>query len=123
MTNEISRRDFLKTAGDAAVAVGIGLGAAAEAGAAPAARRVAASEKITIGIVGLAGRGFGHHLQTFSRFPDVQIGAVCDVYDQRLDRAVSFTGGKAKGYNDLLARRSAGLGWSAGVDGWGDDVT
>src|SRR5437016_4269028 len=100
MTEEISRRDFLKAVGGAA-AVGAGLTAAQQAQAAPSNRRVSASEKITIGVVGLAGRGFGHHIQTFSQFPDVQIGAVCDVYDRHLDHAVAFTQGKAKGYKDF----------------------
>jgi predicted dehydrogenase len=100
MTDEITRRDFLKVVGGAAAA-GAGLAVATPAQAAPSPRRVAASEKITIGVVGCAGRGFGHHIQTFSQFPDVQIGAVCDVYDQHLDHAVAFTQGKAKGYKDF----------------------
>jgi predicted dehydrogenase len=101
MTDRITRRDFLKATGGAAVAAGVGVHASPEAVAAPANRRVAAADKVTIGIVGVAGRGYGHHLSVFSRFPDVQIGAVCDVYDKHRDRAVAATEGKAKGYSDF----------------------
>lgn len=59
-----------------------------------------ASEKVVIGVVGVAGRGYGAHMHTFKEFPDVEIGAVCDVHQGHLDRAVAFTDGKAKPYHD-----------------------
>lgn len=97
-----SRRNFLRGTGGAAVAAGIAgvlhptLTAARSRG-----RQTPASEKVTLGIVGVAGRGYGYHMRTFGRFPDVQIGAVCDVYAPHLERAVAATGGKAKGYRDF----------------------
>jgi predicted dehydrogenase len=60
-----------------------------------------ANEKIVVGIVGVAGRGLGYHLNTFQKFPDVEIGAVCDVHQGHLARAVAATGGKAKAYTDF----------------------
>ena len=60
-----------------------------------------ANEKVVIGVVGVAGRGFDSHMKTFGKFEDVEIGAVCDVYQPHLDRAVEFTGGKAKAYTDF----------------------
>jgi predicted dehydrogenase len=99
-TEPISRRAFLQTAGGAALAASL-MTRTPEAKASPRRRRVAAADKVTLGIVGLAGRGFGHHFHTFSQFPDVQIGAVCDVYDKHLERAVAATEGKAKGYKDF----------------------
>ena len=97
--SDISRRDFLKATGGLAAAAGI------EQGSAPAetsgARASAASDKIVIGVVGTAGRGLGHHMETFSQFPDVEIGAVCDVYEPHLNRAVEFTKGRAKPYKDF----------------------
>lgn len=60
-----------------------------------------ANDKVVIGIVGVAGRGYDEHLQTFSEFEDVEIGAVCDVYQPHLDRAVAFTEGKATPYTDF----------------------
>jgi predicted dehydrogenase len=101
MMDKITRREFLKATGGAAVAAGMGAGVAREAEAAPARRRIAASEKVTIGIVGVAGRGHGHHLETFRRFPDVQIGAVCDVYEAHRERARAATEGKARAYSDF----------------------
>src|SRR5205823_3332705 len=100
MSGEVTRRTFLKAAGGAAVAAGLAA-RGAEAAGQEAKQPVPPSEKVTIGIVGVAGRGFGHHFRTFSSFPDVQIGAVCDVYDAHLERAVSATQGKAKGYKDF----------------------
>src|SRR5438270_3167941 len=100
MMDDISRRDFLKKAGGAALAAGMLGGASAAAKADPASarptRRVSPGEKVVVGVVGVAGRGYGAHMHTFGGFPDVEIGAVCDVYDKHLDRAVAFTNGKAK---------------------------
>jgi predicted dehydrogenase len=62
---------------------------------------ISASEKVVIGVVGVAGRGYGAHMHTFKDFPDVEIGAVCDVDQGHLDRAVAFTDGKAKPYHDF----------------------
>ena len=56
--------------------------------------------KVVLGIIGVAGRGFDSHLKTFSQFEDVEIGAVCDVYQPYVERAVAYTEGKAKGYHD-----------------------
>lgn len=61
---------------------------------------ISANEKVVIGVVGVAGRGYGAHMHTFKDFPDVEIGAVCDVHQGHLDRAVAFTDGKATPYHD-----------------------
>ena len=62
-------------------------------------------DKIRIGIIGLAGRGFDYHLKTFSEFPDVAITAVCDVRGEFVERALgelakSNPDHPAKGYKD-----------------------
>jgi predicted dehydrogenase len=59
-----------------------------------------ANDKIVLGFIGVAGRGYGH-LDWFGKHPDVEIGAVCDVYQPHLDRAIAKTEGKAKGYHDF----------------------
>jgi predicted dehydrogenase len=97
---EISRRDFLKVTSAAAVAAGLGLGSGVQAQPSRPGK-VSANEKVVLGFVGVAGRGYGSHMRTFGAMPDVEIGAVCDVYRPHLDRAVSFTGGKAKAYGDF----------------------
>lgn len=60
----------------------------------------AANEKIRLGFIGVAGRGYGAHMHTFGKFEDVEMSAVCDVYQPYVERAVEFTGGKAKAYHD-----------------------
>ena len=100
MAEELTRRDLLKATGGLALAA-TAAAATAEpvtAAQADAARRVAPSDKIVLGFIGVAGRGFGH-LDWFGKHPDVQIGAVCDVYQPHLDRAVAKT--KARGYSDF----------------------
>jgi predicted dehydrogenase len=98
MSAEISRRTFLRAAGGGAVA---GLGLSYLPGTAGRRKVVAASEKVVMGFVGVAGRGFGANLKTFAAMPDVAVGAVCDVYQPHLDRAVAFTGGRARAYHDF----------------------
>src|SRR5580704_12497862 len=59
-----------------------------------------ANGRVGVGFIGVAGRGYGAHLDSFSRFADVDLAAVCDVYQPYVDRAVEFTGGKARAYTD-----------------------
>ena len=65
-----------------------------------------AKDKVGLGIIGLAGRGYDAHLKTFSGMGDVEVRAVCDVYAPYVERAVAYTNGGAKAYadyHDLLA--------------------
>ncbi len=100
MANEMTRRDLLKATGGAAVVAGLGADVLPASAEAAPARRVPPSEKIVLGFIGVAGRGSGH-LDRFGKQPDVEIGAVCDVYQTHLDRAVAKTGGRAKGHHDF----------------------
>jgi predicted dehydrogenase len=95
MTESITRRGVLAAGGAATMGV-----AASSSTAQPVGRVRSASEKLTLGFIGVAGRGSGH-LDWFGRHPDVQIGAVCDVYEPHLNAAVQKTGGRAKGYKDF----------------------
>jgi predicted dehydrogenase len=66
------------------------------------------SERIRLGVIGLGGRGMGV-MNGFMQHPDVEIGAVCDVFEERLNAGVAKTEGKAKAYKDfrkLLADKS-----------------
>jgi len=60
-----------------------------------------ANEKVVVGVVGVAGRGLGALMKEAKSFDDVEIGAVCDVYEPHLDRAVAFTDGRARPYHDF----------------------
>ena len=58
------------------------------------------NEKINLGFVGVAERGFGH-LEWFGSHSDVEISAICDVDDGHLQKALQYTGGQAKAYKDF----------------------
>ena len=83
----LSRRDFLKVSSAAMAAAGLGL-SATSAPAQQGTTAVPASEKIVLGFIGIAGRG-GGLLNWFKQHPDVEIGAVCDVYKPHLEAAVA----------------------------------
>jgi predicted dehydrogenase len=61
---------------------------------------VPASEKIVLGFVGTGGMGTGL-INTFKNFPDVEIAAVCDVYEPHLRRAQSAAGGAPEAVHDF----------------------
>ena len=48
------------------------------------------NKKIEIGLIGLGGRGQGLLEQVFIHHPDVEIAAVCDVYEYRCEQAADF---------------------------------
>jgi predicted dehydrogenase len=58
------------------------------------------SEKIVLGFIGVGGMGTGL-INTFKEFPQVEIAAVCDVYDPHVNRARAAAGGKADTYRDF----------------------
>ncbi|HWQ56027.1 MAG TPA: Gfo/Idh/MocA family oxidoreductase [Bryobacteraceae bacterium] len=70
------------------------------------ARAQGANERLRIGVIGCGGMATGH-MRTLVRNKEAQnieIVAVCDVYDKRLQKAVEITGGKPyKDYRSLLA--------------------
>lgn len=98
-TTELTRREFLKKSGAIAAAAGLGIASTAYAQQNES-KPVSANEKIILGIIGCGGRGQSH-IEWFGRHADVEIGAVCDVYDKHLEQAVEKTGGKAKAYKDF----------------------
>lgn len=79
MTDELNRRDFIKRAGVA----GAGL---AFSGLAPA-RVLGANDRIRAGLIGAGRQGTGD-MEAFARNPDVEVAAICDVYQPNLDQAM-----------------------------------
>jgi len=75
----LTRRRFLQTTGAAAAGAGLGV-----MGLAGKARAVSANEKIVVAHIGVGGMGNGH-LGWFAGFPDVEIAALCDVDQTRLE--------------------------------------
>ncbi len=58
------------------------------------------NERIGLGFIGVGSRGMAL-LREFQQFPDVDIVAVCDVHQERFDKAVAAAQGKAVGVKDF----------------------
>ena len=108
---KISRRDFVKGSTVTAMALSAG----------PFASRVlGANERIVVGVIGCGGQGRSN-MRDFLRQPDVEIAAVCDVYDANLYQAVEMTDGKAAPFKDfrkLLERKDVDAAIIATPDHW-----
>jgi predicted dehydrogenase len=123
MAREMNRRRFLQTASAAAVGPAILSGCATMA--ASDAKRTPASERVTLGAIGLGWQGPGN-LEQFIKLDDVQVLALCDVDKTHLDRMkdiVDRTYGNTDcaGYNDfeeLLARTDLDAVMIALPDHW-----
>ena len=102
--SESNRRDFIRTAGGAGLALGMAGSALAGRGArgVQGGRVIGANDRINIGVVGVGGRG-SYVAGAFQHYGDknnncCQIVAVCDVYEKR--KRVAAEKFKAKGYLD-----------------------
>ncbi len=97
-SNPLSRRTFVA----GAVAAGA---AQSQISAKSAARVVGANERLHVGVIGAGGNARGHMraLQRLADDDNVEVVAVCDIYDPRREAAAEFTGGKPyKEYRRLL---------------------
>ncbi|MGH9627505.1 MAG: Gfo/Idh/MocA family protein, partial [Bryobacteraceae bacterium] len=84
---EVSRRYFFGA---------LGAGASLLARSGPALAASSANNQIVLGMIGVGGMGT-NRLNEFLKFPDVRIGAICDVDRSHLDRALGIVE-KAKEY-------------------------
>ena len=94
--SDVTRRDFLKTAAATA-------GANALSGITFVTRpeRVfCANDRVRVAVCGLNGRG-KDHLHSFSRVPNVEIAAVCDVDQTVLSKRRSEAGGNPRAFTDI----------------------
>jgi predicted dehydrogenase len=94
-TMSISRRDFVKDSTLTAIGTSLALSSGPFAG-----KVLGANEKITVGVIGCGSQG-RWDMRDFLRQPDVQIAAVCDVYEANLNQARELTDGKAALYKDF----------------------
>ena len=102
MTNTAptSRRQFLQSTAAVVAAPYIVPASALGRGQAPP-----PSDRLSIGIIGVNGMGRSN-LGNCARYPDVEVTAICDVWDTRVDDALAAYP-SARGYRDyreLLAR-------------------
>jgi hypothetical protein len=95
MNNKIknpSRREFLKAgamAGIGTALAGLNLSSPAEAGGSGEARsqfKVAPIDPVRVGFVGVGGMGSAH-VQNFLNIDGVQIKAICDIVEAKVERA------------------------------------
>lgn len=101
MTNLVERRSFLQ-------AMTLGAGAAATWTARSYAAIVGSNERLRLGVIGCGGMANSHMnaLLQMKETDNVEIGAVCDVYQKRLESAAQKTGGKPFArYQELLSQK------------------
>ena len=125
----LSRRDFLKAAGVTAAGVAAGSAFAervlASAGVAPASATViGANERLNYAFVGVGGMGSGHLrvIKDLAQEQNLNIVAVCDVWEKRRREAASAAGlPESKAYNDyrkLLENKDIDVVVIATPDHW-----
>ena len=76
--SDVTRRDFLKTTATASALGGVTFLARPE-------RVFGANDRVRVAVCGLNGRG-KDHLDAFSRVPNVEIAALCDVDESLLNK-------------------------------------
>lgn len=102
-----SRREFLTASALTGAALtrasAFGQDYAESVGKKTARGKVGANDKIVLGFIGVGGMGTGllNIFKNEQEFPDVEIAAVCDVYEPHALKAQSAAGGKPKVYGDF----------------------
>jgi len=102
MSNDLTRRDFVKKAAGLTAAGALAATTSASY-AAPARRTFGPNDRINVGCIGIGGRGsglLGQALGLSESGGGLQVVAVCDVYQKRLNRAAERAKG-AKAYMDF----------------------
>lgn len=109
-----TRRDFITSSTQGVVGTGITLSAASWNNV------LGANDRVRLGIIGIGTRG-SDLMTHFLKEPDVEIVALCDVYEDALNQAKEKTEGKAKTYGeyrDLLAAKEVDAVLIATPDHW-----
>ncbi len=115
MSERITRRTFAKTG--AAAAFGL---AASRSLRAPAFQARGANERVRLGFIGVANRG-GQLMDAFLVHDDIEIVALCDVYEPTLQKANGKVDGKAdtcRDFRELLDRQDIDAVVIATPDHW-----
>src|SRR5271165_3802902 len=63
-------------------------------------RLLGANDRVQVGFIGFGLIG-GQHVYDFKSQRDVDMAAMCDAYQPRLEQGVAACGGKAKAYSDF----------------------
>src|SRR5215831_18244634 len=94
MKSSQNRRGFL------AQATGTAFGAALAFSGTNEQRILGANDKVVAGVIGYGEMGTAN-MASFLKHPGVEVGAVCDVYQPRLEKGIQDAGGRAKSYKDF----------------------
>ena len=119
---KVSRRTFLKTAGAAASsAVALPYLIPSNVLAAPA--RIGANQRLTIALIGAGEKGTNHLVNLVERMRkgELNVAAVCDVDERRLEKAAQIAGPKTAKYLDyryILQRKDIDAVVIATPDHW-----
>jgi predicted dehydrogenase len=95
MSQEITRRDFIRRT--AITTAGAGLAVAAMG---VPEKVSAANDKVMVGVIGTGRMGRGD-LEDFAKQPEAEIAAVCDVFGPNLEAGLKASDGKAKTCKDF----------------------
>lgn len=116
--SSIDRRDFVKASAAGAAAVGLGALGAPARGAA-----IGANDRIRFGVIGVGGMGTSHvnQLTDMAKDPkhNIELVAVCDVFDNRTERAKGICGGEGyRDYRELIDKAEVDAVVIASPDHW-----
>lgn len=93
MSNNMSRRDFMKASA---------AGSAVMLGSLGSARAYAANERVQLGWIGCGGRSSGLMQHMLEKVPDARVVGVCDLIPERMEKAKKFwERDKPNGYTDF----------------------
>jgi predicted dehydrogenase len=93
METKLDRRNFMRRTALTVAGAGLAVSGVQR-------KILGANDKIVVGVIG-TGRMGRINLEDFAKQPDVEIAAVCDVYEPNLNEAVKLTARTAKTYHDF----------------------
>ena len=121
-----SRRDFVRHVGRASALMAAGgLGHVSEALAYGYGKRFGPNDKIRIATIGMGIQGFGD-TRAALQVPGIELVAVCDLYDGRLERARELYGNgifTTRDYREILTRSDVDAVLIVTPDHWHDRIT
>ncbi len=116
---QINRREFMQRSALGSAAIGAALTDTLGETAAPS-RPVPASDRITVGMIGVGARA-QQLMDALFELPNVEIVSLCDAYTGRVERTLERTDRKpkvAKDYSEILADKSVDTVVIATPDHW-----
>lgn len=126
-----NRRDFIRNLGGSAIAItaaslqDLAARERQEILLESAQRNYTANDRIRVAVIGMGIIGF-RNVQTFLQLPGIELAAVCDLYDGRLQRAKELYGDglvTTKDYRELISRKDIDAIIVCTSDNWHDIIS